>query len=69
MLDTINYTQSNGVWTKTVVSVSEVMNIQDEINALKAMIANFELGQESDYSNEVAAAITNYQAQLAILEA
>ena len=67
MLDTINYTQSNGVWTKTITNT--VTDIPNEIAALQAQLAAFQAGQETDPSDEVATAITNYQQQIAILEA
>lgn len=67
MLDTLNYTKNeDGSFTKTVTSVSTVTDIAHEILVLQDMVANFEAGGLND---EINAAITNYQQQIAILQA
>jgi hypothetical protein len=70
MLDTLSYVKnSDGSFTKTVTGVSSITDIAGELSALNDQLAAFQKGQLTDPSNEVAAAITNYQAQIAILGA
>lgn len=66
MLDQITYTQSNGIWTKTVTNT--VTDMENEILTLQQQLAAFELGQETEPTDEIAAAITNYEQQLEILQ-
>lgn len=67
MLDTIDYTKNeDGSFTKTVINVMTVEDIASELTALQAQLADFQLG---DISDEISAAIVNYQQQIAILQA
>lgn len=66
MLDTISYSIVNGIITKTVTSVSTVTDKAAEISALEAQITDFNLGE---VTGDIAAAIANYQQQIAILQA
>lgn len=67
MLDKISYTQSNGVWTKTITN--QVEELENERYSLQLQIDAFEQGQLIQFSQEVADAITNYQEQLNLLKA
>lgn len=68
MLDTLQYVKnSDGSFTKTIVSVSTITNVALEVEALQAQVANFQLSQETGPSDDIAAAITNYEAQLSVL--
>lgn len=65
MLDQINYTQSNGVWTRTITNT--VSDIENELAALRAQLAAFQQGQLTEPTDEAASAIINYEQQIAIL--
>lgn len=68
MLDTLSYVKNqDGLFTKTVTSVSllESADVAHEIQALQDMVANFQAGDQTD---EIVAAIINYEQQIAVLQ-
>ena len=74
MLATLTYTFSDGVCTKTVndpidgLSTSTITDIAGEIAALQGQLSDFILGGD-DPGGYIAVAISNYQAQISILQA
>lgn len=68
MIDVISYSTSNGVVTKTVTSVRTVTDLNSEITALQGQLFDFEASQAVLPTDEIAAAISNYETQIAILQ-
>ena len=69
MLDTILYSTVDGSIVKTVTHFENVTDIVAEIEALQAQLASFVQANNDEPSDAMAIAITNYQEQIAFLEA
>ena len=67
MLDTISYSANgDGSFQKTTTHTLSSDEVQNEINALQAQLADFQAGEQTP---DIVAAIANYQDALAQLGA
>lgn len=68
MIDRIEYADINGKIEKVVTGKATELNVKEEILALEAQLSDFKAGQEKEFSDEIAAAIVNYEEQIAFLK-